>query len=61
MTWGEWVESEYNTGNYFIDNNTNTIKTGVTYVYLYGVGGISPTANILANTEYETRVGGGSN
>lgn len=59
MTWGEWVESAFNTGNYFVENNY--IKTGVTYVYLYGVGSIAPTAKILANTEYELRAGGGSN
>ena len=59
MTWSEWVESEYNTGNYFVENHH--IKTGVTYVYLYGVGAVAPTANILANTEYELRAGGGAN
>jgi hypothetical protein len=59
MTWGEWVASEYNTDNYFVENDR--IKIGVTAVYLKGVGFMGPTANIRGNTEYTLRTGGEGN
>lgn len=62
MTWGQWVNSSYNTGGYSTDGkNYIYIQGGFTSKYLqYENANVSGTEFILANTSYTLRtVGGG--
>ena len=59
MTWGEWVESEYNTGGWLVAD------TGEIYKYadgiFNGVKGASASDIIIENHKYAIEHGGGSN
>lgn len=57
MTWGEWVNSSYNTGGFVINTGyENTIATDNTFSQLvYGNGsGIYATTTIIAGNQYST-------
>ena len=52
MTWGEWVESEYNTGGFYTISN---------YIYInenYYVAGVKSTEVIIADYTYGVSGGG---
>lgn len=54
MTWGEWVNSSYNTGGY-------EIYSGIVYCNdkVYYIGGVNPTSIIQNNTLYLVSYDGG--
>jgi hypothetical protein len=55
MTWGEWIESEYNTDGFYADNN---------FIYINATSAImnaAPTYVIVANYVYEIAHTGGEN
>ena len=65
MTWGEWVDSEYNTNGYFIDNGGG-VQIGQSWVYYYdkktNYTYYQDSASIIvAGRAYGISHGGGSN
>ena len=49
MTWGEWVNSEYNTGGFYaeLDKKIYVYNSGNTYI-----SGVQATDIIIANSTY---------
>lgn len=62
MTWGEWVNSSYNTGGYSV-NKDGIICSGSNCISNPNLGKLVSTTNIIeANTTYrESLYTGGSN
>ena len=54
MTWGEWVESEYNTNNLIVKENSGMIGIEGTFsnVAIVGSEYVSPSDRIIANCTY---------
>lgn len=60
MTWGEWVDSEYNTGGFYISSNVvQCTVSGMTYVIHTDNISIKNTDKISANRSYYRSVNGG--
>ena len=53
MNWGEWVESEYNTNNFFVASSTNTIHKG-DYQIMTGDTNVKATDEIISGYTYQT-------
>ena len=52
MTWGEWVNSNYNTGNFIVETPSSTVKvnnSGARYVYDSDVGSTVSSASTIVN------------
>lgn len=57
MTWGEWVDSEYNTGGFYIYNEFICWRTNITHVDIDPFGSSNfptPTTKIISDGTYYT-------
>ena len=55
MTWTQWVNSGYNTANYYISSNYVKPSGGSYYVV-----NVSPSDTIIANQTYQLQAGQGT-
>lgn len=63
MTWGEWIESSYNTDGYVVDEEDNILSTGeaVGQVIDRNNAGVKSGDLIIADASYGLVHGGGTN
>lgn len=61
MTWGKWVESEYNTDNFYVDLYDDSVIRGAAWITIGSGGRVYGSNSIEENGVYKSQHGGGSN
>jgi hypothetical protein len=60
MTWGEWIESSYNTGGFTCSGDNSKVYTSNNLCWVHSDADVYGSYTIVADNAYELRCGSGS-